>query len=69
MHIVAGEVQRNQSLEDDSPAGERGREENEEAGSGASIRDHVKDSAESSRLLEDAGKVAIEGIEQAGDAV
>lgn len=69
MHVVAGEVEGNQALEDDSPAREGGREEDEQAGRGAAVRDHVEDGAEARGLLEEAGGVAVDGVEEARDAV
>lgn len=66
MHIVAGEVERDEALEEDSPSGESGREENQEAGSCASISHHVKDSTETGRLFEPPRGVTVEGIKKAG---
>lgn len=69
VHVVAREVEGNQALEDDSPAGEGGREKDEQAGRGAAVRDHVENSAEPTRLLEYAGNVAVDGIEEARDTI
>lgn len=65
MHVVAGQVEGNQALEDDGPAGEGRRQEDEEACSGAAIGHHVENSAEASGLLKDTGDIAIEGVEKA----
>ena len=69
VHVVRGQVEGDQSLEDDGPAWESGGKEDEQAGGGATVGDHVENSAEAGRLLEDARSVAIEGIEQARDRV
>ena len=69
MHIMARQVKTYEPLEQDRPCRERGSEEDEQAGCGAAIGDHVKDSAELCRLLEIARGHTIEGIEKAGNAV
>lgn len=51
VHIVAGEVECDEALEDDGPAGESGRQEDEQAGRSAAVRHHVEDSTEARRLL------------------
>ena len=69
MHIVTGQIQRDQSLEDNGPAWECGSKEDEQAGGCATIGDHVENSAKAGGLLEDAGCIAIEGVEETGDGV
>lgn len=69
VHVVAGKIQGNEALEEDGPAREGGGEKDEETGGGATVGDHVEHGTEAGRLLEDAGSPAIEGVEQAGDAV
>ena len=69
MHVVAAEVEGNQALEEDGPAGERGAEENQQARRGASVRHHVEDGAEPRRLLKVASCVTVDGVEQARYAV
>ena len=69
VHIMAREIERDQALEDDGPAGEGGREEDEQAGGRAAIGHHVEDGAEAGRLVEVARGIAVEGIEEARDAV
>ena len=69
VHIVARKIERYQALEDDGPAGEGGREEDKQAGCRAAIGHHVEDGAEAGGLVEVAGGIAVEGIEEARDAV
>lgn len=69
VHVVAGEVNGNQTLEENSPSRESGRQEDEEAGGGAAISDHVKHGTKASRLFENSGSIAIDCIEQTGDAI
>lgn len=65
MHVMAGKVEGNQSLEKDGPAWEGRRQKDEEAGCRASIGDHVKHGSEACRLFKRASSVPIEGVEQA----
>jgi hypothetical protein len=67
--VVAGEVERDEPLEDDGPARPGGREENEEASGGAAVRHHVENSAELGRLFKVPRGISVQGIEQAGYAV
>lgn len=69
VHVVAGEVERNQALEDDGPSRKGRRQENQQARGGAAVRDHVQDGAEASRLVKGSGSISIESVEQARDAV
>lgn len=67
--VVASEIERNQALENDGPPRKGRREEDEEARRSATIRDHVENSTESSRLIKCASSIAIESIEQARHTV
>lgn len=69
MHVVAGEVERNQALEDDGPSGKSRRQKDEQARGGAAVGDHVQDGAEPGRLVKGPGGISVEGVEQARDAV
>lgn len=69
VHVMAGEVERNQALEDDGPSREGRRQEDQQTRGGASIRDHVQDSAKASRLVEGSGSISVESVEQARNAV
>jgi hypothetical protein len=69
VHVVAREVEGDQTLEEDGPAGEGGRQENQQTRRGAAVRDHVQDGAEARRLLEVARGIAVQRIQQARDAV
>ena len=69
VHVVRGQVEGDQPLEDDGPAWESGGKEYEQAGGSATVGDHVENSAEAGGLLEDARSVAIESIKQARDRV
>ncbi len=69
VHVVAGKVEGDEALEDNGPAGKRRREEDEQARGGAAVGDHVEDGAEAGGLLKEAGGVAVDGVEEARDAV
>lgn len=69
VHVVAGKVEGDEGLEENGPAGKGRGEKDEEARRGAAVGDHVEDGAEAGGLLKDAGGVAVEGVEEAGDAV
>ena len=64
VHVMAGQVERNQALKDDGPAGESRCEEDEQARCCTSIGDHVKKSAEASRLVKVARGITVESIEE-----
>lgn len=67
--VVAGEVERDKALEDDGPAGEGGGQEDEQAGGRAAVGHHVEHRAEARGLLKVARGIAVEGVEEARDAV
>lgn len=69
VHVVAGEVERNQALEDDGPSREGRGQEDKQARGGAAIRDHIQDSAKASRLVEGSGSISVESVKQARNAV
>jgi len=69
VHVMAGEVETDEELEDHAPARHSGRKEDKEAGGGAAICHHVQDSSELCGLVEGTGSVAIESIQKARDAV
>jgi len=69
VHIVTGEVQGNQTLEDNRPARPGGAQEDEQAGSGAAIRDHIQHGTECGRLTVVPGSIAIQRVQQTRHAV
>ena len=69
VHVVAREVQADEELEDGGVGGLGAGEEDEQAGGGAAVGDHVEHGAEAGRLAELARRPAVEGVEQAGDGV
>ena len=69
VHVVAGEVEGDEALEDDGPAREGGGEEDEQARRRAAVGHHVEHGAEARRLAEVARGVAVESVEEARDAV
>jgi hypothetical protein len=64
VHVVAGKVKSNQALENNGPSREGGGEEDDKTGCSTAIGDHIKNSAEASRLFVDTRGIAIEGIEK-----
>lgn len=69
MHIVRSHVQGNQGLENKRPSRPRRAQEDEKAGSCATVGHHVKHCAERSGLVEIARRISVQSIEQAGHAV
>lgn len=69
VHVVAGEVQADQALEDHGVGGLRSGEEDQQASSRAAVSDHVQHSTKASGLLELARGHAIQRIEKAADGV
>jgi hypothetical protein len=69
VHVMAREVQRDEPLEEDSPPGEGGREEDEEARRRAPVRHHVQDGPEPRRLVKVARRIAVERVEEFRDRV
>ena len=69
VHVVARKIQADEALEQQRPSRPRGAEEDEEAGCRAAICDHVQHGAELGGLLKVARGDAVEGVEEAGDAV
>ena len=69
VHVVTGQIEADQPLEDDRPARERRRQEDQQARCCAPICHHVEYGAELGRLVEAAGGVAVEGVEDAGYGV
>ena len=69
VHVVARQIQRDQTLEEDAPPRESACQEDEQARGCATIRHHVEHGTKLCGLLELAGGHAVEGIEQAGYAV
>ena len=69
VHIVARQVQADESLEHNAESGPCARQENEQARGCASIGDHVQHRAKLCALLKVAGCDPVEGIEEAGYAV
>lgn len=69
MDPVAGNVQADESLEKQRPAGPRGTEEDQQAGCGATIGHHVEHGTERSRLIIFTRNVTIHTIQQTGHGV
>lgn len=69
MHIMARQIQTNETLEDHGVSWFGRSEEDEQASGGAAIGHHVEDGAEAGALLKFAGGDAVDGVEEAGDAV
>lgn len=52
VHVVTGQVQTDETLEEDGPSGPSGTQENKQTGSGTAISDHIQDRAERGGLVE-----------------
>jgi hypothetical protein len=65
VHIMTGQIQTDQSLENYTKSRECGCQKNQETGGSAPIRDHVQDCAKLGRLVEVACRKAVERVEQA----
>lgn len=64
VHVVAGHIQTDESLEHDGPAGPGGAQEDQETGGGASVGDHVQHSAKGGRLVEVASGITVQPVQQ-----
>ena len=69
LHVVASEIQADQTLEDHGVGGLRGGEEDQQASGRAAISDHVQHSTKASGLLELARGHAVQRIEKTADGV
>lgn len=69
VHVVAGEVQADQTLEDHRVCGLCSGQEDQQTSGSAAIGDHVQDCAETGGLLELARGHTIQSIEKAADGV
>ena len=69
VHVVTGQVQRDQTLENDGPPGPGGAQEDQQARGGAAVRHHVQDRAESGRLVEIPRRISIQCIQQTRYAI
>lgn len=69
VHVVAGQIERDQALEDNAPARKSLGEEDEQARGCAAVGDHVQHGAELGTLLVGTGCVAVKRIEEARHAV
>lgn len=69
MHIMTRQIQTDQSLKYDTPSRKRLRQEDKQAGSGTAVSDHIEYGAETGGLGEVTCGVAVDGVEEAGDAV
>ena len=69
VHVMAGKVQADQTLEDHTVSWFGRREEDKETGGRAAVRHHVKHGAKTSRLPELARCDPVQRIEEAGDGV
>jgi len=69
VHVVAGEVQADQALEDHRVGGLRSGEEDQQTSGRAAVGDHIQHSTEASGLLKLARGHAIQRIEKTADRV
>lgn len=69
VHVMAGQIQADQALEDPAVRWLRRRQEDEQARGGAPIGHHIKDRAEARALVVLAGGDAIERVQKAGHGV
>ena len=66
VNVVTGEIQADESLEDDAPSRPGGGQEDEEAGGGAAVRHHVEHCAEGGGLVVASSGHAVERVKEAG---
>jgi hypothetical protein len=69
VNIVAGQIQRDETLEENGPARPGGSKEDKQTRGRAPIRHHVQDRAEFCGLLKVPRGISVQGIEETGDAV
>jgi len=66
---VAGDVDRHAELEEEHERRVEGAEAGQQAHSSTPVREHVQDGAEPRALAEEAGRVAVQGVQQTRDSV
>jgi len=59
VHVVAGQIERDEALENNAPPGKGRGEEDEEASGSAAVRDHVENSAKLGALVKISGREAV----------
>lgn len=69
VHVVTGKIQADKALKQESPSRKRGAKKDQQARSGATIRDHIEYRTEPGRLLEMPRGHSIQCIKQARHAV
>lgn len=69
VHVMAGQVQRNQSLKDHAVCGLRCRQKDQQASGRAAISDHVQHSSKPSALFIFSCSDSVERIQQTGNRV
>jgi hypothetical protein len=69
VHVVTGQIQADEALKQDGPSRVCGGQEAEQTASCASVGDHVKHGAKFCGLVELAGGIAVQGIQQAREGV
>lgn len=62
VHVVTGQIQANQTLEQDGPSRPSGAQEDEQTGGRTAIRDHIQDRAECGGLVEMTRRHAIQRV-------
>lgn len=62
VHVVTGQIQANQPLENDSPSGPGGAQEDDQTRGRAAVRDHIQHGAEGGRLVEVPRRISIQCI-------
>ena len=69
VNVMAGEIQTDQTLEDDCPSWEGRCQEDKETARGAAVRHHVENGAKCGSLIVSSRCHAICGIQDAGETV
>lgn len=69
VHVVTGQIQANQALENDSPSGPGGAQEDDQTRGRAAVRHHIQHGAEGGRLVEVPRRISIQCIKQTRHAI
>lgn len=69
VHVVTGQIQADQALENNGPPGPGGAQENDQARGRAAVRHHIQHSTKGGRLIEVTRRISIQCVEQTRDAI
>lgn len=69
MHVVAGHVQADETLEEDGPPGPGGAQEDQETRGSAAVGNHVQHCTKGGGLVEVSCCITVQGVQQTGHRI